>query len=86
MKYGEVKTQKQNYLVFFRNLLYAEIFLADPIRFLFSYVPFSTTHYSLFNHTHSYILTFSSAPCRYFMGLEDTSFLSALTVSFNPLT
>ena len=31
MKYDEVKTQKQNYLVFLRNCLSAEIFLVSSL-------------------------------------------------------
>ena len=45
MKSGDVKTQKQNYLVFFSTSPSVRIFLAPPCQvFSFSYLSFSISH------------------------------------------
>ena len=78
MKYDEVKTKKQNYLVFFRNSYSIGIFLSQVPSF--SYLPFSMLSISWAN------LTFPVSSQTFHRLMELRILLSALTLSFNSLT
>jgi hypothetical protein len=82
MKSGEVKTQKQNYLVFSRIPPFRRNFpgaiLPGPLFFIFGFLDTILLHATPRSLPMSTSLTFHGL-------MEIRPFLSALTVSFNPL-
>jgi len=80
MKYGEVKTLNQNYLVFFQKLPICRNFpgvILPGLLFLIA---------SFFHGSFTRPSSFSLGTSPIFHGfIEMRAFLSALTISFNPL-